>query len=434
MALDFDLTRVTEPVAPDAPCGPDLDLTGDPDYMHFIAGVEIRLPESFFAFDAHSYDFASDFKALSDLLPRTRDLRLLVLCAKLGTLGGDLDTFARAVQAIRDLLAERWEEVHPAGEDGDLTLRIATLSSLDDRPHVIVPLASAPLVSVPRFGQVTWRHAQIAAGAVSRREEEDAVDGTALRMALSDADPDEIAATYETLKTALEAAEGVNRVLSERIGPEEGRALEALPHSLREMLALLRDFVPKGAEEIPSPPAEEAAGAAAPALAAAPAPQPAAPTGPNPVRSAADADRALAAAIEFFQLAEPSNPALILTVQARTFINKSFVEALGMLAPDKVARAAFRFGNDDFVLRLDAVQVPSPAGPAEDGGGDAPSSEPFEVADRAGAAFLMQSVRRYYEANEPSSPIPVILDRALGCLSRDFMTLVTEFAPAPPEA
>lgn len=433
MALDFDLTRVIEPVAPDAPCGPDLDLAGDPDYMHFVAGVEIRLPESFFAFDAHAYDFASDFKAISELLPRTRDLRLLVLVAKLGVLGGDLGTFGRAVQAIRDLLDERWEEVHPAGEDGDFTLRLATLSSLDDRPHVIVPLASAPLVSVPRFGQVTWRHAQIAAGAVSRRDEEDPVDGTALRMALGDADPDEIAASYETLKVALAAAEGINRLLSERIGPEEGRALDALPLSLREMLAFLRDFVPKGAGEPPPPPGEDAAAAAAPVVEAAPAPPPAAPAGPNPVRSATDADRALGAVIAYFQRAEPSNPALILTAQARTFINKSFVEALALLAPEKVARAAFRFGNDDFVLRLDAVQVPPPAGAGQDGAGETPG-EPFEVEDRAGAAFVLQSVRRYYEANEPSSPIPVILDRALGCLSRDFMTLVTEFAPSPPEA
>src|SRR6202451_1316588 len=84
------------PLNAEDPCGPDLDLEGDTDYLNFFAQVEGILPASFFdaldgtPFDRASVDIPAQLQALKPLLARTRDLRLLIMQARLQILGRDL--------------------------------------------------------------------------------------------------------------------------------------------------------------------------------------------------------------------------------------------------------------------------------------------------------------------------------------------------------
>jgi type VI secretion system protein ImpA len=68
----LDFAALGQPVSEEEPCGPDLDLTGDADYMQFLATAEGFLPASFFAFDRASVDFEAAFKTSGELLARTR--------------------------------------------------------------------------------------------------------------------------------------------------------------------------------------------------------------------------------------------------------------------------------------------------------------------------------------------------------------------------
>ena len=58
-----ELASLTAPVSEGDPCGPDLDLEGDPDYLNFMAKAEGLLPASYFSgqdgrpFDRTSVDF-----------------------------------------------------------------------------------------------------------------------------------------------------------------------------------------------------------------------------------------------------------------------------------------------------------------------------------------------------------------------------------------
>jgi type VI secretion system protein ImpA len=85
-AIEF--TTLAGAVSGEEPCGPDLDLAGDPDYMNFIARTEGVLPVTFFSgpegrpFDRTSIDFDAEFATIGPLLDRTRDIRLLVLLGK----------------------------------------------------------------------------------------------------------------------------------------------------------------------------------------------------------------------------------------------------------------------------------------------------------------------------------------------------------------
>jgi hypothetical protein len=65
------------PISIDDPCGPDLEIEGDADYLNYFAGVENILPTSFFStedgkpFDRTTIDLPGQIEALNPLLART---------------------------------------------------------------------------------------------------------------------------------------------------------------------------------------------------------------------------------------------------------------------------------------------------------------------------------------------------------------------------
>src|SRR5271166_3138500 len=74
------------PVSPDNPCGPDLDLEGDAEFLNFFAATEGLLPAQFYSFNRESIDFPAAFQATDKLIKRTLDIRLIALAAKLSIL------------------------------------------------------------------------------------------------------------------------------------------------------------------------------------------------------------------------------------------------------------------------------------------------------------------------------------------------------------
>src|ERR671939_1441994 len=94
---EFDLAALISPVSEAEPCGPDLDLAGDADYMNFVAETENLLPSTFFKddkpFTFERSKIAEIFAAVRPLLEQTRDIRLVVVVAKLSNLNRDLADF-----------------------------------------------------------------------------------------------------------------------------------------------------------------------------------------------------------------------------------------------------------------------------------------------------------------------------------------------------
>src|SRR5258706_16302776 len=105
IALDPEVAALCTPFSSTDPCGPDLDMEGDSDYLNFFAGVEGVLPTTFFSlddgspFDRSTVDIKGQLDAIKPLLARTRDIRLLVLQARLLILNKDLGGFGRDLAA-----------------------------------------------------------------------------------------------------------------------------------------------------------------------------------------------------------------------------------------------------------------------------------------------------------------------------------------------
>jgi type VI secretion system protein ImpA len=410
------VTELCLPLSETDPCGPDLDLAGDPEYLNFFAQTEGILPSSFFSaddgkpFDRASVDLPRQIEAISPLWERSRDLRLLTIRARLTIMNRDLAGFSTSIAAIADWLDKFPNDVHPRADDGNLGARVAALGSLD-LPTVVFPLQYAPLCEGRRIGVVTYRSWMIASGEVKPRSGEQKHPSAALTEALADAPPDVIAATRKhvaILKTSLARIRDIFMMQGASPG------LENLP-ALVDKIRLLID--PQAAIR------EETVAAAEGDVA---------PSGDAPA-SLADAQQALAAIAEYYSRLEPSSPTLPLVRQAHQLIGKSFFEVMSILVPQQMEKAAFQIGADQFfelpVNKLSKLPEGTPA-PDDSSLSSRPGGSPqYRVETRPQAIALLEQVQRFFRHSEPSSPVPMLCDRARALAERDFMGVLRDVLP-----
>lgn len=446
-AIEF--ASLATAVSDEAPCGPDLELEGDAEYMNFVARTEGVLPTTFFSgpegkpFDRTSIDFDTEFAAIAPLLGRTRDLRLLALLAKLLILNRDLPGFVGCVGLADTLLKERWDEVHPQAVDGDYAVRMAALESLDDMPPVVFPLQYLPLINHRRLGPLTYRAWMIATGEAKPREGETILEPAAIETALMEVELPtlvEVRGQFQALQSALRS---VRDICVDRTGGERAAKLERLPALVGKILALLEGVVVRrdpalASEGSQEPDAAQGDGAAASAIPA------------GAVASTRDVADALAAIAGYFSRFEPSSPALLLVRQAEQLMGKSFIDMLRILVPAHMEQAAIRIGKDQVfdlpIERLSAFaeNLSPPEEMAADATGEMAADATGEtVADATGetaprrleaktrgdAIRLLEQIGTYYRIAEPSSAVPFLTERARSFVERDFLSLLKELLP-----
>jgi type VI secretion system protein ImpA len=425
VALDPEVAALCTPFSDTDPCGPDLDMEGDSDYLNFFAGVDGVLPTTFFAvedgspFDRSTVDIKGQLDAIKPLLARTRDIRLLVLQARLLILNKDLAGFAQNLVATAYWLEKFWDAVHPRPQPGDAA-RSGAINSLD-LPTVVFPLQYAPLVEARRLGSISYRTWMIATGEVKPRTGEVQLPQATVTEAIGAADPDVLAAARKNIalvKTSLDSIRNVFLMNGESAGLDK----------LVPLVATIRAFID---------PQATAADAGAAADADADAGAAAGEAGPAPT-SLAQASEALAAIADYYSRSEPSSPILLLVRQAHHLIGKSFFEVMNILIPAHMEQAAFHIGADQFFdLPLEKLsnfaEVPPVLG---DGGGqsseESAPAEPaprYTVTNRAQAIALIDQVHRYFRRSEPSSPVPMLCERARALAERDFMAVLRDVLP-----
>jgi type VI secretion system protein ImpA len=425
--VDAAIAALCAPLPGADPCGPDLDLDGDADYLNFFAQAEGLLPSSFFSsedgkpFDRASVDLQSLVDAIQPFWERSRDLRLLVMRARLLILDRNLGGFAVTMAAIAHWLDNAWNDIHPRGDGDDFGARAAALAALD-LPTVVFPLQYAPLCEGRRIGAITYRAQMIAAGEVNPRANELRHPLAALSEAIADA-PSEVLAATRRQVTTLKASTGRIREIF---------ATRGNPVGLENLIALidkLQGFIdPRAAEATDASAAdiddvsgaENETGAAAAVVA---------PT------SLTAAQQALAAIADYYGRSEPSSPALPLVRQAHHLIGKSFFEVMSILVPGQIENAAFQIGTDQFFrLPVGKLSKLSDEG-ASSGTVEASSPAPadgdsrYHVGSRAQAIALLDQVQRFFRRAEPSSPVPMLCDRARAFAERDFMGVLREVLP-----
>jgi type VI secretion system protein ImpA len=462
------LEIVSKPISDDQPCGPDLEMNEDKAYWLTIGRIEPALPKSleeYEKFQGRGMPIAEEIAALTGVLERSHDLKVLSLIARLRILAQNLDGFIDAVEAINYLVQNRWEQVHP---QGDVDYRISLIEALEFMPDTGYPLRDAPLFVSPRLGKVSYRLHLLATGALSAHrlsdDEDDGADNDAptshdLSSAAKAAKLDDIVASRDKVLSLLSMIEGLETNFEENAGsPLRLKALKGLTSKILEFLTYcVGEKDPSLAA--PTGPApglsmEEAAAQ----IVMAPA--------PGSVDSVAAVNAYLRGVEEYYARYEPSSPVRLYVAQCRALVGKSFGEAIELLLPELVSDANLPIGGD-LRARLPIAHFSPLLAPASssDEGDAAQSTERDDpdhsdadpdVADDAGepdaseetygassrgqarehlvltrqaAIQSIEAVIGFYRQKEPSSPIPLLLGQARTFASEDFIGALRSVLP-----
>jgi type VI secretion system protein ImpA len=431
----LSLEALTAPVSAADPCGQDLDLAGDASYLNFMAAAEGLLPRTFYypdndgdpslrnkPFDRTTVDFASQYELISGLSKKTRDLRLVVLLAKFRILDRNLSGFIDAVEALAFLLEQHWEAVHPRGDDGDFTVRVAIVQSLDDMVPVVLPLHYVPLFAHRHAGPVTYRSHLLAEGGTVPRGDEDKLDLALIKRAFAEVELETLIERRDQFKRLGTALARIQAIFVKNVGQAEAVAFQKLAPLVEKIRALLDSHV-----VMRDPSAGEADASAGPGEAAAGAETPGA-VQFGEIKTLADAAAALAAIATYFVRFEPSNPALLLVRQAEQLIGKSFLEAIRLLVPAHAETATVQIGRaQGFNLPLERLSEFASVDAASET--PAASETTFVVTTREGALQLLAKVGAFYQRAEPSSPVSYLTERARTLTGRDFLGLLKDMLP-----
>jgi type VI secretion system protein ImpA len=120
---------------------------------------------------------------------------------------------------------------------------------------------------------------------------------------------------------------------------------------------------------------------------------------------------------------------MLLVRQAQQLVGKSFIEAMRTLNPDIARNAAIRIGGA-MPLIIDADQMTELASREDGAAEETPETPVISVASRGEASAIMESIEKFYQRTEPSSPIPLLLNRARSYAGKDFATLLKEIGPS----
>lgn len=438
LTMDIDFEALKAPTMEQPPCGPDLEEAGDPEFWQFTSAIESDVPSNFAEFFEHRHantDFSPQIKTCYELLERSRDLRLVIWLAKLLILNRDLQGFVKAIGYARWLIENHWEEVHPLPFEGDNEMRMINLERLDERPSVELPLQYAKLVE-DQVGTIAFRDHMAALSEIEPREGERFRSADDMNKVLNRCDVDNLVSARDRIANARETLDAMRAIWLEKAGYDNAFQLERLPALLKRMHEYLNkalaDRRPDLASEIPQ---TEETGSEAGKVS-----EPAADTsgvttitlGPQPkIAKASHAIAALEAINAYFTAREPSSPARILVIQAEQLVGRSFIDVISTLLPGWYDYAKIKVDGSDFALTLNGLYerltIPEFAPEHAAEGDDSESETPeFTLIHRNQTASLLSDVAAYFRHNEPSSPIPVLLDRAQALMQRDFAALVRE--------
>ncbi|MGB0127289.1 MAG: type VI secretion system protein TssA [Rhodocyclaceae bacterium] len=340
--MSIDVASLMEPLSADAPCGEDLEYA--PEYLELQAAAagkpEQQVGESIVA--AEPPDWRDVARRATDLLARTRDLRLAchLTRALLHTEGvGGLRDGLAVVSAYLDRF---WDEVYPRldAEDGfDPAIRANAVATLSHVGRVVKPLRDAPLVVSRVAGPISARTIAIASGAEASEggDERKSASPAEIEGAFLDCDLAQLRFVADAASQAHELALAIEASVASRIGNARGADMGPLAKALGEIRKVLAHWLAQreaSADAAEPDAAEDGAGASTEAESA-PAPRPSR----SGFRSREDVVRGLEEMCRYFMQHEPSSPVPILLTRARRWVSMDFIEVLRDMVPEAAQEA-----------------------------------------------------------------------------------------------
>ncbi|SIS57086.1 ImpA family type VI secretion system protein [Paracoccus saliphilus] len=438
------------PISEEDPCGPDLEREDDPDFVDYYFEAEARMPERYFTpgtaedgsddrlFDPRSVDLGKEKAVIDRLLARSRDLRLMGLLARFQILAGRLGDFADTVEDMAAMMGQWPEEVHPQVDRGAGERR-AAIEALNSQPAVVMPLLHLSLVS---NGEVTLRRHMVAGGKAEARKSEGDIAGSDLLGPLrSEANQRSVTNVNDQLTRVADALHRMGGLAASHpvrtFTPDLG-AVRAAIADMQGMIASVRpDLRPWSASAAAMAAVDATEDAAEAAVEdSAPTGQPSAPpkakAGTVPtIPNRATAAAALDAAKTWLAGHEPSSPALVLVTQARLLVGAPLVEAIEVLMPTQAGNVVLHIGQgSSFSLPMARLKELTTSGLEQDQQASGQATALPTITRRGDLIGHLLGVEGYFAAQEPASPIPLLLVKAREMLEKRFDAIMAELLVA----
>lgn len=209
-------------VSSDSPCGENLEYDSVFGAMERAA---VGKPEQQFGgtiIPAEEPNWRDVGKTASELLERTKDLRVAAVLARAELALFGLRPFALVLQLIRGYVEQFWDAVHPQldpSDGNDPALRVNTLESLCDEDATLRLLRVSPLVSSRTVGRFNLRDVAIADGEVKAAADvKEPPDWARINAAFADCPTEELSANALAVKSSIEHVAEIQRVFAERVG------------------------------------------------------------------------------------------------------------------------------------------------------------------------------------------------------------------------
>jgi type VI secretion system protein ImpA len=335
----ININDMLSEVSPDAPCGDNLEY--DPAFIELARAAKGKVAQTLgdSTIAAEPPVWSDVRNRATDLLVRTRDLRVAVYLTRSLLNTDGLAGFGEGLSLIRGMLERYWDCVHPQldpDDDNDPTSRVNAIAALCDRDTTLLNVQEAPLVSSRAMGRFGLRQLLIAKGEIPASADSNAAipDLATIDAAFMDADVDEMQATADALTRCSGDLAAMDAILMEKIGGAQAPDLDSLSSMLKSIQAVMSaQLARRGVGVVQDAEAGGQLGADQSVS--------------GEITSREDAVRMMDKISDYFQRHEPSSPVPLLMRRAKRLVSMSFMDILKDMAPGGVSQASTVGGIDE---------------------------------------------------------------------------------------
>ena len=347
----IDVDSLSRPVSEEDPAGPDLEY--DAEFLRAFKAAEgtpdRRMGDTLVPGEEPDWRLVAS--AASQLLQRTKDLRIATLLARALLRLHGLPGLTEGLDLTRRLTAAYWSEIHPRldpDDDNDPTIRVNVLLELCAPESMLHLVRTAQVARSRAFGPVSYRDLEVSEGRLSAGDDTQIQDAATLKGALLDCSAEDLQASQAALAEALASLAELSSTLAEHLRPDQMPSFDPLGDLLRAMSRWLGAHL---TERLPPAAQDELAGAAAETEAAAPEAVPAqSPTRsvvPGAVASRQDVVRAIDRLCDYYARYEPSSPVPLLLRRAQRLAVADFMTIMRDMAPDALGHVELICGPSE---------------------------------------------------------------------------------------
>jgi type VI secretion system protein ImpA len=318
-----ELTKLTEPLSAEHPCGRSLDDS------QTLAALEAYRVFGRLKAAADEPNWQSLLKECLGALTESKDLRVLAYLTAAALRIEPLSVTLQIFPLMTTWLERYWNEAHPR-IDEDAVARRNALMFFVDRLAILDGLRRATVVHDARLGSFSVRHFEIATGALQVTDTEaEPVSKDVIDSALAAADPHELRRISDFATAAAAALLRVEALMLEKGGgyaavPQLEGLLRIL-QGMQKMLAPHASPPPPACQEVAADPLSAAnVSSGKPALQV------------GMIASRDDVQRVLDAVVGYYRSSEPGSLVPMIIERAQRLVSLNFLDALAEVAPEAV--------------------------------------------------------------------------------------------------